>query len=303
MKILVAGASGAVGQPVIDELIEFGHDVHGTTRSQERAQTIAAKGAKPVILDILKEEEIRAAVTSIKPDVVIDLLTSLPPEYTPEAMRQAADLDAKLRRDGGGYLQAAAEEAGVMRYVVQSSGFWYAPGAGLADESEPFAIDASTGISAGSQLYTAIEKRVLQSAKIEGVALRFGFFYGPGTWFHPDGNVADQVRKRQFPVIGNGEGVWNFVHVADVAKAVAASVYAAVGAYNIVNNTPTKMSVWLPAFARSIGAPEPPRISEEEGLKAMGADAVYYATHLRGASNGKAKGEFNFEPRIFEWLV
>lgn len=302
MKIFVAGASGAIGQPVIDRLIEDGQEVYGTTRSQDKAQTIAAKGARPVVLDMLNQEAVLAAVNEIKPDVVIDLLTALPQEYTPDAMRKAAEWDARLRREGGAYLQAASEKAGVKRYVVQSSCFCYAPGDGLADESEPFAFHASPGIAAGSELYAAIEKRVLQSAHIEGVSLRVGFFYGPGTWFHPDGNVAEQLRKKQFPLIGKGEGVWNFVHVEDVAKAVSASVYAAPGAYNIVNNRPAKMREWLIGFARYLGAPEPLRISEEQGLAERGADAVYYATKLRGASNAKAKQEFSFEPRLFEWI-
>lgn len=303
MKVLVAGASGAIGQPVIDSLIQYGHEVYGTTRSQDRAQIIAAKGAKPVLLDILDRAAVADSVSAIKPDVIIDLLTSLPKEYTPEAMRQAAELDGKLRWEGGEYLQKAAEAASVKQYVVQSSGFWYAPGSGLATESDPFAFEASLGVAAGAKLYAAIEKRVLQSDRIEGVALRFGFFYGPGTWFHPKGNVADQVRKKQFPLIGKGEGVWNFVHVEDAATAVSAAVYTAAGAYNIVNNNPSKMGEWLPAFARYIGAPEPPRITEEEGLEKRGADALYYAKFLRGASNAKAKAEFSFEPRTFEWLL
>lgn len=302
MKILVAGAAGAIGQPLIDLLVQEGHEVHGITQSKERALIIAGKGARPLVLNVLERDAVFSSIANLKPDVVIDMLTHLPKEYTPESMRQAAELDAKIRREGGANLQAAAEASAVKRYIVQSCGFWYAPGSGLADESTPFAFDATPGIAAGTKLYSEIEHRVLESEKIEGVALRFGFFYGPGTWFHRQGNVAEQVHKKQFPIIGKGEGVWNFIHIEDAAKAVRSSIYCFPGAYNIVNDRPSPMKEWLPAFARYIKA-EPLWITEDDGLKTRGVDAVYYATKLRGASNLKAKREFNFQPRNFEWFT
>lgn len=303
MKILIAGSSGAIGQPLIDFLIQDGHEVFGITQSKERALIIAGKGAKPLILNVLERQNVFAAVSAIKPEIIIDMLTHLPKEYTPESMQKAAELDAKIRREGGANLQAAAEEYGTKRFIAQSSGFWYAPGAGLANESAPLALDATPGIATSAQLYTEIEQRVLESAKIDGIVLRFGFFYGPGTWFHPHGNVAEQIYKKQFPIIGKGEGIWNFVHIEDAAKAIVSSLYSFPGTYNIVNSQPAPMQEWLPAFARYIEAPPPPRISEEEGLKSRGADAVYYATKLRGASNEKAKHVLNFQPRTFEWLL
>lgn len=303
MKILVAGASGAIGQPLIDCLIHYGHEAYGITRSQERAQVIAASGGKPIILDVLQKDAVASAISSIKPDVIIDMLTSLPKTYTPESMSKAAELDAKVRSEGGQHLQSAAESTGVKRYIVQSSGFWYAPGLGLADESETFAFEATPGISSGAHLYADIEKRVLQSNLIEGVALRFGFFYGPGTWYSPEGDMGVRIRRREFPIIGSGQGVWNFVHILDAAKAAAAAVYCSPGAYNIVNDNPSKMNDWVPAFAKYLGAPAPGYIKEEEALKTRGQDAVYYATKLRGASNAKAKHDFNFEPRTFEWFL
>jgi len=303
MKIFIAGASGAIGQPLVNLLVEEGHEVHGVTQSKERALVMAAKGARPILLNILERDAVLSVVKAVKPDVVIDMLTHLPKEYTPESMRQAAELDAKIRLEGGSYLQEAAETCGTQRYIVQSSGFWYAPGVGLADENVSFAFEAPPGIASGTRLYSEIEQRVLESEKIEGVALRFGFFYGPGTWFHPDGNVAEQIRKKQFPIIGQGEGVWNFVHIEDAARAVKSAIYSSPGAYNVVNNYPAPMRDWLPAFAHYIGAEHPLRITEEEALKERGADAVYYATKLRGASNAKAKREFDFQPRTFEWFL
>lgn len=303
MKILVAGASGAIGLPLIDCLLFDGHEVLGITHTEAKAQVIASKGAKALYLDVLNQADVMSTLQTTRPDVVIDMLTSLPKEYTPESLQLAAENDARIRLEGGFHLQTAAEAAGAKRYIVQSCAFWYAPGDGLATETSPFAFDASPGIATGSRLYAEIEKRVLQSSKIEGVALRFGFFYGPGTWFHSDGNMATQIRKQQFPLIAQGQGVWNFVHILDAAKAIAAAVYCNVGAYNIVNNRPARLNEWLPALARHLGAPPPPHISEEEGIRTRGPDAVYYATQLRAACNAKAKHEFNFEPRTFEWLL
>lgn len=303
MKILVVGASGAIGQPLVDLLIQDGHEVYGTTQSKERASIIAGKGAKPIILNVLDRDTVLPSMDSVQPEVVIDMLTHLPKECTPESMREAAELDAKIRREGGAAVQAAAETCKVKRYVVQSCGFWYAPGSGLADERTPFAFEATPAIAAGTRLYADIEERVLQSEHLEGVALRFGFLYGPGTWFHPQGSIAEQIRRRQFPVIGKGEGIWSFVHVEDAAKAAAAAIYSYEGVYNVVNNHPLPMREWLTAFARFLKAPPPLQITEEEGWQQRGPDAVYYATKLRGASNAKAKHELNFEPRTFEWLL
>jgi nucleoside-diphosphate-sugar epimerase len=134
------------------------------------------------------------------------------------------------------------------------------------------------------------------------VALRYGFFYGPGTWFHTDGDMGDQVRQQRVPVIGDGQGVWSWVHIEDAAAATAAALECRPGAYNIVDADPTPQRVWLPAFARAVNAPAPLGIAEEEARAEFGADTVYYATRLRGASNEKAKRELDFQPRALEWL-
>ncbi len=303
MKILIAGASGAIGQPLISFLRQFDQDVYGITQSKERAHIIAEKGAKPIILDVLDRDAVNSAVADVRPDIVIDMLTRLPKEYTPEAMHKAAGLDSKIRLVGGANLQTAAESNGASRYIVQSSGFWYEQGAGLADEKTPFAFNATPGIAAGTKVYAEIENRVLKARKLDGVALRFGFLYGPGTWFCSDGNMADQVQKQQFPLIGKGQGVWNFIYIEDAVKAIISAMDCTPGAYNIVNDSPMQLCDWLPAFAKFVGAKKPEILTEEEGMAQRGADSVYYATKLRGASNTKAKDEFNFRPRKLEWLA
>lgn len=302
MRVLVAGSTGAIGQPLVRFLHEAKHAVFGITHSEARAKQLVKNDVFPIVLDVLDREAVFSVMEEVKPEIVVDMLTHLPKEYTPEAMQQAAPIDAKIRKEGGANLQAAAENFGVKRYIVQSSGFWYEPGLGLADENTPFAFHASPGVTAGAQLYAEIEKRVF-SSQMDGVALRFGFFYGPGTWFFPNGNMADQVRKQEFPIIGKGEGIWNFIHIEDAAKAIVGALKCAPGPYNIVNDTPAKLSEWLPAFAHYVGATPPLYISEKEAIAERGLDAVYYATKLRAASNQKAKKEWQFHPRPFEWLL
>jgi nucleoside-diphosphate-sugar epimerase len=137
---------------------------------------------------------------------------------------------------------------------------------------------------------------------MEGVALRYGFFYGPNTWFNPDGASADQVRKQDVPIIGRGEGVWSWIHIDDAAGATVAALTAPAGIYNVVDSDPSPAAIWLPAFARFVGAPPPPHVTEEQALATAGEDAIYYQTRLRGASNKKARETLNFKPRRLEWL-
>lgn len=303
MKILIAGATGAVGQPLMELLIQDGHEVFGVTQSQDKMRLIAGKGAKAVLLNVLDREAVLDSIVGLKPEIIIDMLTRLPKEYTPAAMKEAAEEDAKVRLEGGAHLQEAGIKCGVKRVIAQSSAFYYAPGDGLADENVPFAFDATPGVAAGARAYASIEQRVLESQEFEGICLRFGFFYGPGTWFHPQGNIAQQLKAQSFPIIGKGEGVWNFIHIEDAAKAIVTAVYSFPGAYNIINDEPKTIKEWLPAFARYAKVSAPLRLSEEEGERQKGADAVYYATKLRGASNAKAKQAFNFEPRRLEWFI
>jgi len=263
---------------------------------------VSELGAEPVTADALDTASVKAAITRVQPDVVINELTFLPRHYTAAEMRAAAERDRKVRIEGNANLLAALRDAGVGRYLLQSSAFWYAPGDGLANESAPFAFDAWPAVAAGTQRYAEMEAAASGIAGIAFVSPRYGFFYGPGTWFDSDGDMADQVRQQQVPVIGDGQGVWSWVHIDDAAAATAAALECAPGAYNIVDPDPTPQRVWLPAFARAVGAPAPSRITEQEALAAFGPDAVYYATRLRGASNEKAKRELNFRPRPLEWL-
>ncbi|UBF24315.1 NAD(P)-dependent oxidoreductase [Kovacikia minuta CCNUW1] len=304
MRIFVAGATGAIGRPLLAQLLAKGHQVVALTRSPEKAKALVQQGVEPAIADVFDPDAVKAAVSHAQPDVVIEQLTAYPKTYTRESMSAAAALNTRIRLEGGANVLAAAQTAGVRRYLRQSIGFWAIPGTGLADEETPLSLDASPAVAADAKIVTEIERRLLTTPNIEGIALRYGFFYGPGTWFHPDGDVANQVRQQQFPIVGKGEGVWSWLHIEDAAIAtVAAAERGNPGIYLIADDHPLAVRNWLPAFARWLDAPPPPQVSVAEALQYAGADAVYYGTQMRGMSNAKAKRELNFQPRSLEWLI
>jgi nucleoside-diphosphate-sugar epimerase len=301
MRVMIAGASGAIGRPLVRCLKARQHQVFALTRSHD-SSSLQESGALPVIADALDAGAVRTAVANIRPDAVINELTSLPRRYTPAEMKAAAERDRRVRVEGNINLLAALRDAGVRRYLLQSTGFFYAPGEGLADESVPFITSASPRVEASARTYRELEARAAATPGIEFVALRYGFFYGPGTWYTREDDIGDQARQQQLPIIGEGQGVYSFVHIDDAAEATAAALDCAPGAYNIVDSDPLPQHSWLAAFARTAGAPTPPRISEEDALRTAGPDAVYYATRLRGAANEKARRVLQFHPRPLEWI-
>jgi nucleoside-diphosphate-sugar epimerase len=301
MRVFVAGASGAIGEPLIAELLKQGHSVVGMTTSEARAKTLEDQGATPAIVDALDAPAVEAALKQSKAEALIDELTSLPKEMND--MPQYVERDRKLRLEGGGNLFRAAIATGVRRYLQQASGFFLKAAEGsLADESSPLDINAAPGVAAAARTYAELEARLFSSSAIEGVSLRYGFFYGPKTWYTPGGSAANAILQQQVPVIGNGQGLSSFVHIDDAAIATVAALTAEAGVYNLVDDDPSPQSVWLPAFAKFLGAPTPPHVSEEQATAMAGEDTVYYATRLSGASNAKTKQVLGWQPRRLEWL-
>lgn len=300
MKILIAGASGAIGQPLVAELIQQGHTVTGMTRSDAGAQKLERAGAAVARVSPFDEAALAEALRRSSAEVVIDELTALPKD--PSELAAAGPNDRKLRLEGGGNLFRAAQAARVRRYIQQCSGFFLKAGTGLADETESLAVDATPGVAANARTYAELEKRLFSAPAMEGVALRYGFFYGPNTWYDRDGASAEQARRQQMPIIGKGEGVWSWIYIEDAASATVAALDCPAGVYNIVDDDPSPVHVWLPAFARFVGAPAPPHLTEEQARATAGEEAIYYQTRLRGASNRKAKQALNFRPRRLEWL-
>ena len=299
MKIFVAGGTGAIGRPLMAELFAKGHALVALTRSSGFGGT----RHRTCHRDVFDTDAVKAVVGRAQPEIVIEQLTALPRTYTRESLSATAAFNSRIRLEGGANVLAAAQAAGVRRYLRQSIAFWAVPGPGLADEETPLAFNASPAVAADARLVTELEHRLLGNTNVEGIALRYGFFYGPGTWFTPGGDVAQQVQQEQFPIVGNGDGVWSWLHIEDAAIAtLAAAEQGNPGIYLIANDQPLAVREWLPAFARWLNAPPPPQISIEDALKSNGgADAVYYGTQMRGVSNAKAKRELNFRPRPLEW--
>jgi nucleoside-diphosphate-sugar epimerase len=299
-RVFIAGATGVVGRALVPRLTSAGYHVIGATRSDAGAEQLIAFGAEPVFMDVLDAASVDRAVRATAPEIVIEQLTALPKRYTPDTLRASLTATNQVRIEGGANLQAAAERYGVRRYLAQSGAYFYAPGTSAADESEPFVADGPSAVAVNVASLSAIEARVGSSTRLEGITLRYGFFYGPGTWYAPDGDVAQQVRDGQFPITGDGAGVWAFVHIEDAIEATVLAVAAGEpGPYNITDDEQLSMRDWLPTYASWVGAPPPPQIAIGPDTD---PDAVYYATQLRGASNAKAKRELGFSPRVREWL-
>ena len=300
MRVLVAGASGAIGRPLVAALHARGHAVTGLTRDPKNAELVSRLGAQPLVADVLDRDATATAIRDARPDVVVEQLTALPRSYTPAAMRATLAATGAVRTVGGDNVYAAGVTAGARRYVAQSGCYYYRPGDGLATESEPWVEHGPPLVAGGVDALTAVEQRTLRrNGTLAGVALRYGFFYGPGTWFHPDGDVAAELRAGQYPVLGTGSGRWSFVHIGDAVAATVDAIESDItGVFNICDDVPVRLGEWLPAFARYLGAPLPRHAPTGPDTD---PDGRFYAELLRGAANQLARSKLGFNPRPLPW--
>jgi nucleoside-diphosphate-sugar epimerase len=302
VRVLVAGASGAIGRPLVEQLVAAGHEVTGTTRSEERAEAIRAAGARAAVCDALDAEALRAAVVEATPDVVVHQLTALPERFDPRD-KTVYDATNRLRGPATATLLEAARAAGTRRFLCQSIAFAYAPGARpeVKDEDAPLATEAPPPFGEGVRTLVEMERSVLEAEDLEGLVLRYGWFYGPGTYYGENGSTANDVRKRRFPVVGSGAGLFSFIHVDDAASATVAAVErGAPGVYNVVDDEPAAMRDWLPAYAEAIGARKPFRVPVWIARLVVGRVASV-ASVQPGASNARARRELGWEPRWRSW--
>ncbi len=301
MRVFLAGAGGAIGRSLLPRLIEAGHDVTGLSRSEERAGAIRAAGAKALVCDVFDADGLAEGVAAASPEVVVHEMTSLPdridlrkPDYGP---------NNRIRREGTRNLLGAARAAGTRRVVAQSIAFMYAPvGGPVKDEDAPLMTGAPGAFGESVEATVSLEDQVTSAEGLAGLVLRYGWFYGPGTYFGLDGSTAEDVRRRRFPIVGGGSGISSFIHLDDAAAATVAAVErGAPGIYNVVDDEPAPMSEWIPVYAEAIGAKRPRRVPAWLARLVAGSPSVAMATGLRGASNAKAKAAFGWEPSFPSW--
>jgi 2-alkyl-3-oxoalkanoate reductase len=302
MRVFVAGASGAIGRPLVPRLVAAGHEVMGTTRSERSAEAIRAAGASAAIVDALDADALREAVERAAPEAIVHELTALPERFNPRK-RGLYDATNRIRREGTSNLLDAARAAGVRRFVCQSIAFAYAPAAKpvVMDEEAPLNLEAPPPFSEGIRVIAEMEGMVLGAEGLEGLVLRYGWFYGPGTYYGEGGSMAADVRKRRFPVVGSGSGLFSFIHTDDAAEATVAAVErGAPGVYNVVDDEPAALRDWVPAYAEALGAPPPRRVPV--WLARLVAGKMASSMNAQpGASNAKAKRELGWEPRWSSW--
>lgn len=300
MKVFVAGASGAIGRPLVRQLVAAGHEVTGMTRRQERAAEIREAGAEAVVCDAFDAEGLREAVVGARPEAVVHALTALPQRFTARTDLRPTN---RVRVEGSRNLIAAARAAGARRMVAESVAFFYAPeGSWVKDEEAPLDVDAPGKIGAAVAAIADLERQVLEAEGLEGVVLRFGWFYGPGTYLGPGGSQAEEVRKRRYPIVGEGKATFSFVHVEDAATAVVAALgRGAPGVYNVADDEPAPLREWLPALAETLGAKPPRRVPLWLVGLVIGRTMARAAAGTRGAANAKAKRELGWQPARPSW--
>jgi nucleoside-diphosphate-sugar epimerase len=305
MKVFVAGATGALGTQLVPLLVANGHQVVGMTRTDAKRDQLRSLGAEPVVADALDADAVGQAVGEAEPDVIVHQLTAIPAKINMRHFDREFALTNRLRIEGTDHLLSAGRAAGVKRFVAQSNATVYAPtGGSIKREDDPLDDDPAREMREGNAALRHLEAAVTGVQWTEGVALRYGWFYGPGTSIalDPLGSQIELLRKRQLPIVGRGTGVWSFIHIEDAAAATVAAVEGgSAGIYNVVDDEPAPVSEWLPALAAEVGAKRPLRVPRWVGRLAAGEWGTAVMTEIRGASNDKAKRELEWQLRYPSW--
>jgi len=300
VRVFVAGASGAIGRPLVQQLVAAGHEVTGMTRREEKAAELREAGAEAVVCDAFDAGGLRDAVVAAKPDAVVHMLTALPPRFGPRTDLEPTN---RIRIEGTRNLIAAARAAGAKRVVAESVAFFYTPEGGwVKDEEASLDLKAPGKIGKAVAALADLERQVLESEGLDGLVFRFGWFYGPNTYIGPGGSQAEEVRKRRYPIVGKGEARFSFIHTEDAAAAVVTALErGAPGVYNVVDDEPSPLREWLPVYAKTLGAKPPRRIPRWLVALTVGPTLARTATESRGASNAKAKRELGWQPAHPSW--
>jgi nucleoside-diphosphate-sugar epimerase len=311
MKVFVAGATGVLGRALVPQLVARGHEVVGMTRSASKQDLVRSLGARPVVSDALDPDSVAQAVASAEPEVIVHQLTALSGRMSVRDMRHpdrslAATTTNRLRTEGTDHLLATGRAVGARRFVAQSFAAvrFARTGGPMQTEADPLDPDPPAAMRPGLAAILHLERAVTTIEWGEGLALRYGSFYGPGTGISlaPDAVMAGPIRKRRFPIVGGGGGVWSHVHIEDAAAATAAAVERGQpGIYNVVDDDPAPVREWLPALASALDAKPPRRVPRWLGRLLAGETATAMMTEVRGASNQKAKRELSWQLRYPSW--
>ena len=306
MKVLVAGATGAMGRQLLPRLVEHGHDVVGITRSEVKLGLIRELGATGVVADVLDPDDVARVVAEAAPEVIIHQLTALNRPFDTRHFDETFAETNRLRTEGTDHLLAAGRAVGLKRFIAQSYAGWPAERTGgpVKNEEAPYDPTPPKGMRKSLDAIRYLEQAVTGADWTEGIVLRYGGFYGPGTSMSREGGAqVELLRERKFPVVGDGAGVWSFVHVADAAEATVAAVTRGRpgSIYNIVDDDPAPVAEWLPIAANALGAPAPRHVPRWLGRLFAGEVGAVMMTEVRGASNEKAKQELGWRPRHASW--
>ena len=302
MRVFVAGATGAIGAQLVPRLAAAGHEFHGMTRSASKQAMLGDLGAVPVVADALDPDQVADAVGRAKPDVIVHELTAIGSIDTRHMERAFAETN-RLRTEGTDYLLSAGHAVGVRRFVAQSHIAAYdRTGAPVKREEDPYDPSPAREMRANLTAMRHLESAVLGAEWTEGIVLRYGWFYGPGTSMAPGEESFEMIRRRKFPLVGKGSAVWSFVHIADAAEATVAAIeHGSRGIFNVVDDDPAAVAEWLPALAQELGAKKPMRVPRFVGRMFAGEAGVVMMTEIRGASNAKAKRELAWRPTHPSW--
>jgi 2-alkyl-3-oxoalkanoate reductase len=306
MKIFVAGATGALGRQLVPQLVAHGHDVVGMTRSESKQDLVRSLGARPAVADALDPDSVAHAVAEAEPEVIVHQLTALAGALDMRKIDEFFAVTNRLRTEGTDHLLAAGRAVGARRFVAQSYAGWpfARTGGPVKSENDPLDPTPPEAMREALDAIRHVEDAVTGANWVEGIVLRYGGFYGPGTSVSSDprAEITENVRKRKFPVVGTGDGLWSFVHIADAATATVAAIeHGAPGVYNVVDDEPAPVREWLPALAKVLGAKPPRRLPRWLGRLAAGEAGTVMMTEIRGASNAKAKRDLGWQLRYPSW--
>jgi nucleoside-diphosphate-sugar epimerase len=298
MRVFLAGATGVIGRPLVEGLLALGHDVAAMTRSPEHAAALRERGVEAFVCDAFDVDGVHRVLREARPEVVVHQLTALPRRFNPRRYAEQIEPTNRLRRQTGPLFVAAAREAGARRIVAQSIAFVLRPdGPWVQDESGPLWLDAPPAVRGGVEAVQTLERAVVGAEGIEGVVLRYGFFYGDGTAYGRDGDLVAELRRRRLPVVRPGTGHFSFVHVDDAVEAtILALDRGPPGVYNVTDDEPVPARVWVPAMAEAVGAKRPRTVPVWLARLLAGPMALAMINQ-RGASNAKARRELGWAPR------